>query len=92
MSLYGYTQGDGAISMPPNLPRSITCEADHKWDRPWKNKVQTHERRIEFQNPGDSTYTIVIGVSALKETALGKVKVSVASLKLRSRRSQNFLP
>lgn len=79
MSLYGYRIGNSDFSLVPDLPRSITCESNEKWDRPWKNKVQTHERKIEFQNPGQNTYNIVIGVSAPKGVTTGKYKVSVIS-------------
>lgn len=77
MSLYGYRIGNADFSLVPDLPRSITCESNEKWDRPWKNKVQTHERRIEFQNPSQNTYNIVIGVAAPKNITTGKYKVSV---------------
>ncbi len=77
MSLYSYRIGNGDFSLVPNLPRSITCESNEKWNRPWKNKVQTHERKVEFQNPGQNTYNIVIGVSDPKGITTGKYKVSV---------------
>jgi hypothetical protein len=77
MSLYGYRIGNTDYSLVPDLARSITCESNEKWDRPWKNKVQTHERNIEFQNPSQNTYNILIGVSAPKGVTTGKFKVSV---------------
>ncbi|MEW6126897.1 MAG: hypothetical protein AB1757_07645 [Acidobacteriota bacterium] len=77
MSLYGYMQGNNSFDLVPNLPRCITCEADHKWDRPWKGKVQTSERKIAFQNPTMNTYNIVIGVSAPKGTTSGKYTVEI---------------
>lgn len=77
MSLYGYMNGSNNFSLVPDLPRSITCESNEKWDRPWKNKVQTHERKIEFQNPTQNTFNIVIGVSAPKGVTTGKYRVSV---------------
>jgi hypothetical protein len=62
----------------PDLPRCITCEADYKWDGNWKNRVQTHERKVEFNNPTDNTYNIVIGVSAPKGTTTGAFQLKVA--------------
>lgn len=77
MSLYGYMIGANAFDLVPDLARCVTCEADHKWDRPWKGKVQTSERKMEFQNPTQNTYNILIGVSAPKGTTTGKFKVEV---------------
>jgi hypothetical protein len=77
MSLYGYMIGERMFDVVPNLPRCITCEADHKWDRPWKGKTQTSERKISFQNPTMNTYNIVIGVSAPKGITSGKYTVEI---------------
>lgn len=81
MSIYGYMLGAKEHYLVPNLPSCITCEADHKWDRPWKGKVQTSERKIEFQNPTQNTYNILIGITAPKDvrTGLFTVKVKLKS-------------
>jgi hypothetical protein len=71
LSIYGYMMGAKEYRIVPDLPSCITCEADHKWDRPWKGKVQTSERKIEFQNPTQNTYNIVIGVTAPKDVLTG---------------------
>lgn len=81
LSLYGYMMGNNEFMIVPNLPSCITCEADHKWDRPWKGKVQTSERKIEFQNPTQNTYNIVIGVTSPKEAPGGTFTLK---LKLKS--------
>lgn len=81
LSLYGYMMGATEYRVVPNLPSCITCEADHKWDRPWKGKVQTSERKIEFQNPTQNTYNIVIGVTAPKDVTTGQFNLK---LKLKS--------
>ena len=47
----------------------------------WKGKVQTSERKIEFQNPTQNTYNIVIGVSAPKDVTSGQFNLK---LKLKS--------
>jgi hypothetical protein len=77
MSLYGYMLGADSFYLVPDLPSSVTCESDQKWDRPWKNRVQTSERKMEFRNPTQNTYNILIGVSAPKGTTSGKFKVDI---------------
>jgi len=81
LSIYGYMMGNKEYMIVPNLPGCITCEADHKWDGKWKGKVQTSERKIEFQNPTQNTYNIVIGVSAPKDVTTGQFTLK---LKLKS--------
>lgn len=77
MSMYAYMMGGGDHYIVPNLPQCITCEADFKWDGNWKNRVQTHERKVEFNNPTNNTYNIVIGVSAPKGTTTGTFQVKI---------------
>jgi hypothetical protein len=77
LSIYGYMMGVTEYRVVPNLPRCITCEADHKWDRPRKGKVQTHERKIEFQNPTQNTYNIVIGIAAPQDITTGQFNLKI---------------
>lgn len=77
LSLYGYMIGATEFRLVPNLPSCVTCEADHKWDRPWKGKVQTSERHIEFQNPGRNPYNVLIGVSAPAGVTSGAFTIEV---------------
>lgn len=77
LSMYAYMIGGTEYRLVPNLPSCITCEADHKWDRPVKGKVQTHERKAGFQNPTQNTYNILIGVTAPKGITTGKFKVEI---------------
>lgn len=77
LSIYGYMLGATEYRVVPNLPSCITCEADFKWDRPVKNRVQTSERKIEFQNPTQNTYNIVIGVAAPKDITSGQFNLKV---------------
>lgn len=77
MSLYAYMLGGNSFDVVPDLPRCITCESDEKWDRPWKGKVQTHERKVEFQNPTQNTYNIFIGVAAPNDVMTGKFTVEI---------------
>lgn len=77
LSIYGYMMGNTEYRVVPNLPSCISCEADHKWDGKWKGKVQTSERKIEFQNPTQNTYNIVIGVAAPKDVITGKFNLKL---------------
>lgn len=76
-SLYGYMIGKTEFRVVPNLPQCITCEADHKWDRPIKGKIATTERKIQFQNPTLNTYNIVIGVAGPKDITTGEFSLKV---------------
>jgi len=77
LSIYGYMIGAKEYRVVPNLPSCITCEADYKWDRPVKNRVQTSERKIEFQNPTNNTYNIVIGVTGPKDVITGQFNLKI---------------
>jgi hypothetical protein len=77
LSIYGYMMGNKEYMIVPNLPSCITCEADHKWDRPWKGKVQTSERKMEFRNPTQNTYNIVVGVTGPGALATGLFSLQV---------------
>ena len=60
LSLWAYSIGE--VRLPPEVPSCVSCEADHKWDRPVKNKTQDSSRSVKLraiQNP----YQVVIGVS-----------------------------
>lgn len=62
VSIYAYTIGTTYFYLPPSLPSCVTCEADHKWDRPWRGKAQDHTRSVELNAIGNP-YNVVIGVS-----------------------------
>ncbi len=76
-SLYGYMMGKTEFRVVPNLPQCITCEADHKWDRPIRGKIATTERKIQFQNPTMNTYNIVIGVAGPKDITTGQFNLKI---------------
>jgi hypothetical protein len=77
LSLYAYLLPSTDFSVVPDLAKCITCEASHKWDRPWKGKVQTSERKVELQNPTTNTFNVVIGVAAPKGVSSGQFKLSI---------------
>ena len=84
LSLYGYMSGMEVNYLVPDLPKCITCEADYKWEGEWKGKKQTSERKIEFNNPTDGPFSIVIGVTGPKgiTTGLFNLKVKVKSQRI----------
>jgi hypothetical protein len=77
LSLYAYSVGATDFkTLPPNIPRVVSCEAEHKWDRPKAGKTQDHTRWVELnaiQNP----YNVVIGVSGPKEAVSGEFTLSI---------------
>jgi hypothetical protein len=77
LSMYAYRIGAAEYNLVPNLGSCITCEADHKWDGNWKNKVQTAERKVSFQNPGTEYYNILIGVSGPAAAVSGTFNLKV---------------
>ncbi|MFM2138109.1 MAG: hypothetical protein RJA57_416 [Bacteroidota bacterium] len=77
LSLYAYSIGGSEYRLVPNLSQCITCEADHKWDRPVRGKVQTSERKVSFQNPTKNTYNVLIGVSGPAAATAGTFQLKV---------------
>ncbi len=61
-SLYAYQIGLNNNSLVPDLSSCVSCEADHKWDRPKANKTQDHTRSIGNFTSITSAYKIIIGV------------------------------
>jgi hypothetical protein len=77
LSIYAYMSGQQEHYLVPDLPSCITCEADYKWDGVWKNRVQTSERKVEFNNPTGETYNILIGVTAPKGVTSGEFNLKI---------------
>lgn len=77
LSIYAYRISAGEYYLVPDLPSCITCEADHRWDGNWKNKVQTSERKVSMQNPGKDMYNILIGVSGPATATSGTFTLKV---------------
>jgi hypothetical protein len=77
LSIYAYMSGTQEHYLVPNLPSCITCEADHKWDGKWKGKIQTAERKVEFNNPTDRYYNILIGVTAPIDVTTGQFNLKI---------------
>jgi hypothetical protein len=77
LSVYAYRLTNSEYLLVPDLRSCITCEADHKWDGNWKNRVQTSERRVSMQNPGKDMYNILIGVSGPAAATSGTFDLKV---------------
>lgn len=77
LSIYAYRLTNVQYDLVPDLRSCITCEADHKWDGNWKNKVQTSERKVSMQNPGKDQYNILIGVSGPAAATSGTFSLKV---------------
>ena len=62
LSLWVYASS--GYQLPPAIQSVRSCEADFKWDRPFKNQTQDHTRYITM---GTKSEGIVIGVSGPAE-------------------------
>ncbi len=62
MSIYAYSIGTTNFRLPPQLPSCVSCEAEHKWDRPRRGRTQDHTRTVRL-NATTNPYNVVIGVS-----------------------------
>lgn len=76
LSLYAYMQGPTFFQLPSALHHCVTCEASHKWDRPWKNKTQDHTRSVEV-NAIANPYNVVIGVTGPSAAIKGGFSLEV---------------
>lgn len=81
-SIYAYEVGIGNEDLPPNLSRCIRCEVDHKWDRPWKGKVQDHTRTAKNLVAINRPYKVVVAVVGAEGLSEGAYKLQ---FKLKSR-------
>lgn len=80
-SVYAYTVGATNDAMVPNLPSCVSCEAEHKWDRPKVGKTQDHTRTITNLTAINNPYRVVIGVVGADGLTSGgyTLKVSLKS-------------
>ncbi|MBN1253417.1 MAG: hypothetical protein JXR51_15755 [Bacteroidales bacterium] len=75
-SIYAYSIGKTNYSVVPNLFSCVSCEAEHKWDRPKVGKTQDHTRQIRL-NAIKNPYNVVIGVVGGNGLKSGKYKLSI---------------
>ena len=76
VSIYAYMIGTSYFYLPPALPSCVTCEANHKWDRPWKGKTQDHTRSVEVNAIGNP-YNVLIGVSGPSSAVTGRFTLRI---------------
>ena len=76
MSIYAYTIGTTSSYIPPNLPRCVSCEAEHKWDRPKKGKTQDHTRTVRL-NAINNPYNVVIGIAGADGLKKGSFQIKI---------------
>ena len=76
LSIYAYS-GSGEY-LPPNLPTCVSCEADHRRDKPriYGRRIPNHARQIELRavrNPSPVT----IGISGPAGQTAGKYTLKI---------------
>jgi len=74
-SIYAYEVGVGNDALVPDLPSCIRCEADHKWDRPWKGKTQDHTRTVKNLVAINRPYKVVVAVVGAEGLSEGDFKL-----------------
>ncbi|MBU0487165.1 MAG: hypothetical protein KKA07_08870 [Bacteroidetes bacterium] len=75
-SIYAYSVGSGKTVVVPDLPSCVSCEAEHKWDYPKKNRTQDHTRTISLNAIGNP-YTVFIGVVGADGLTSGGFKLKI---------------
>ncbi len=85
MSIYAYTIGKTSYYIPPKLPRCVSCEAEHKWDRAKRGKTQDHTRTVRL-NAIKNPYNVVIGIAGADGLKTGSFTVKID---LKSRETNN---
>ncbi len=76
-SLYAYTIGVNNNSIVPELHSCVSCEADHKWDRPRRGKTQDHTRSVKLMAV-NRPYKVIIGVTGADGLSDGEFTLRVA--------------
>ncbi len=85
MSLYAYQIGRTNYTIPQNLSSCVSCEAEHKWDRPKRGKTQDHTRSVEL-NAIRNPYNVLVGVSG-PANVKGKFRLEIF---LKTRETINY--
>ncbi len=76
LSLWYYMAGSTDYRTPPKVSNMRACEADFKWDRPFKNQTQDHTRYVSTGAKGNEN--VVIGVSAPKDVTAADFRLEVS--------------
>ncbi len=80
-SLYAYEVGPHSEAIVPDLSSCIRCEADYKWDRPWRGKVQDHTRLVKDILAITRPYKVVVGVAGAEGLTEGAFQLEIKFLK-----------
>ncbi len=75
LSLWYYMAGATDYRLPPKVSSMRACEADFKWDRPFKGQTQDHTRWVSTGAKGNEN--VVIGVSAPKDVTAADFRLEV---------------
>lgn len=76
LSVWYYMAGASDFRVPPKVSSMRACEADFKWDRPFKNQTQDHTRWVSSGIKGNEN--VLIGVSAPKDVTAAEFKLEVS--------------
>jgi len=77
-SLYAYQAGQiSATNLVPQLSSCIRCEADYKWDRPWRGRTQDHTRTVKDILAINNPYQAVIAVVGPKGAPAGEFSLQI---------------
>ena len=77
LSIYGYQIASGKHTLPDSLSSAVTCEAEHKWDYPKKDRVQTDARSITF-NSTTNAYTLMLAVAGPNGATSGDYRLKIS--------------
>ena len=80
MSIYAYQTSLNSDAIVPNLSSCLSCEAEHQWDYPKRNKTQDHTRSVRL-NALKNPYRVVIGVAGANGLTTGDfiIKINTVS-------------
>ena len=79
-SVYAYEVGANNMSIVPDLPRCIRCEADHKRERNFVGKApQDHTRKVSNLVAINKPYRLVIGVTGADGLEEGEFTLVIAT-------------
>jgi len=77
LSIYAYQVTTSTFVLPPELSSCVSCEAEHRWDRPKRGKTQDHSRTVKL-NATTNPYNVVIAVSHPAGTTAADFELKIA--------------
>jgi hypothetical protein len=76
-SIYAYQVGVNNKVLPPKLSSCVSCEAEHKWDRPKVGKTQDHTRTVANLTALNDPFRVFIGVAGANGLKKGGYKLKI---------------